>query len=89
MKLNFVIEDNLLSTNSPTHIVWNKIKEIVGDFEIVLSEIGKDIDKRDYIVSNEKVEKRGFCPKYTLEDGINELVKFYKFLIPDQSMRNI
>ena len=54
-----------------------KIKEIVGDFEIVLSEIGKDIDKRDYIVSNEKVEKRGFCPKYTLEDGINELVKFY------------
>ncbi len=55
----------------------------------MLSEIGKDIDKRDYIVSNEKVEKRGFCPKYTLEDGINELVKFYKFLIPDQSMRNI
>jgi nucleoside-diphosphate-sugar epimerase len=54
-----------------------KIKEIVGDFELVLSEIGKDIDKRDYIVSNEKVEKRGFCPKYTLEDGINELVKFY------------
>ena len=66
-----------------------KIKEIVGDFEIVLSEIGKDIDKRDYIVSNEKVEKRGFCPKYTLEDGINELVKFYKFLITGQSMRNI
>ena len=54
-----------------------KIKEIVGDFELVLSEIGKDIDKRDYIVSNEKVQKRGFCPKYTLEDGINELVKFY------------
>ena len=63
MKLNFVIEYNLLSTNSPTHIVWNKIKEIVGDFEIVLSEIGKDIDKRDYIVSNEKVEKRGFLSK--------------------------
>ena len=26
LKLNFVIEDNLLSTNSPTHIVWNKKK---------------------------------------------------------------
>ena len=26
LKINFVIEDNLLSTNSPTHIVWNKKK---------------------------------------------------------------
>ena len=84
---------SMASASIMTDLVRGKeeieVKEIVSDFEIVLSEIGKDIDKRDYIVSNEKVEKRGFCPKYTLEDGINELVKFYKFLIPDKSMRNI
>ena len=36
-----------------------------------------------------KIEKQGFLPSKSLDDGINELVKFYKFLIPDSSMRNI
>ena len=67
----------------------DKIKTHVKDFSIFISEIGKDIDKRDYIVSNEKIEKQGFLPSKSLDDGINELVKFYKFLIPDSSMRNI
>ena len=66
----------------------NKIKEHLPNFEISLNEIGKDIDKRDYIVSNEKIEKKGFIPKHNLDDGIQELLKFYKFLIPDQTMRN-
>ena len=66
----------------------NKIKEHLKSFEISLNEIGKDVDKRDYIVSNEKIEKIGFLPKYSLDDGIAELIKFYNFLIPDNSMRN-
>lgn len=66
----------------------NKIKEHLQSFEISLNEIGKDVDKRDYIVSNEKIEKIGFLPKYSLDDGIGELIKFYNFLIPDNSMRN-
>ena len=66
----------------------NKIKDHIPNFEISLNEIGKDIDKRDYIVSNEKIEKKGFVPKHSLDVGIQELLKFYKFLIPDQTMRN-
>lgn len=67
----------------------NKIKQHVGDFEILTSEIGKDVDKRDYIVSNEKIESKGFKPKHSLDEGINELSKLFKFLIPTDQMRNI
>ncbi len=79
----------LSNANFSKKELCEKIKKIVGDFEIVQSEIGKDIDKRDYIVSNEKIEKKGFKPIFSLDDGIKELVKLYSFLIPDKSMRNI
>jgi len=57
-----------------------KIKEQVEDFVYLESPIGEDPDKRDYIVSNEKIEKTGFKPKYSLEMGIRELIKGYKIL---------
>jgi len=58
-----------------------KIKEQVPDFVYLESPIGEDPDKRDYIVSNEKVEKTGFAPKYSLETGIRELIKGYTIII--------
>lgn len=66
----------------------NKIKEYNKNFEITLNEFGKDIDKRDYIVSNAKIESRGYQPQFSLDDGIVELIKLFKFLIPDNYMRN-
>jgi nucleoside-diphosphate-sugar epimerase len=57
-----------------------KIKEQVPDFVYLESPIGEDPDKRDYIVSNEKIEKTGFRPAYSLEMGIKELIKGYRIL---------
>lgn len=57
-----------------------KIKEQVPDFVYLEASIGEDPDKRDYIVSNEKVEKTGFAPKYSLETGIRELIKGYTII---------
>ncbi len=57
-----------------------KIKSHIPDFHIFESDIGKDPDKRDYIVSNERIEKTGWKPKYSIDDGITELIKVYSFL---------
>lgn len=56
------------------------IKKYLPDFTFMESPIGEDPDKRDYIVSNEKIEKTGFKPKYSLDIGIQELIKAFSFL---------
>ena len=66
----------------------NLIKKHIPKFEILESDIGQDIDKRDYIVSNEKIESRGFKPEYSIDDGVLELIKLFRYLIPSESMRN-
>ncbi len=57
-----------------------KIKEHVPDFVYLESPVGEDPDKRDYIVSNEKIEKTGFKPIFSLEMGIKELIKGYRII---------
>ena len=44
------------------------------------SPVGTDPDQRNYVVSNKKIEKTGFKPKFTLEWGISELIKGYKMI---------
>lgn len=55
-----------------------RVKKYVPDFVYVESEIGKDPDQRNYIVSNAKIESTGFKPMYSLDYGIKELVKGYQ-----------
>lgn len=50
------------------------IKKQVPDFYITESEINKDPDQRNYIVSNEKLENTGWFPKYSLDDAIREVL---------------
>ena len=57
-----------------------KIKEQVPGFIFVESKVGEDPDKRNYIISNEKIEKTGFKPDVSLEEGITELVKGYQVI---------
>ena len=56
------------------------IKKQIPNFVYVESQIGEDPDKRDYIVSNEKIEKTGFKPIFSLETGITELIKAYTII---------
>jgi len=57
-----------------------KIKEYVPSFHIVFSETGSDPDKRNYIVSNERLRKAGFEATRSIDDGIRELLKGYAML---------
>ena len=65
-----------------------KIQQHISDFDYVESEFGKDPDKRDYVVSNEKIENTGFKPKFSLDFGIDELIKCYTIL-PKMKYGNI
>ena len=58
----------------------NKIKKHVPDFYIFESDLAQDPDKRDYIVSNKKIESTGWKPRFSIDDGIKELIKTYSFL---------
>ena len=57
-----------------------EIKKQVPDFYFVEAEIGEDLDKRDYIVSNEKIEATGFKLDNSLKQGIKELIKGYQVI---------
>lgn len=65
------------------------IRQQIPKFDIVFREIGEDPDKRNYIVSNEKIEKTGFKPLYSLEEGIKELIKVYSILLRNNPYKNI
>ena len=58
----------------------NKIKAHIPDFLYLEAPIGEDPDKRDYVVSNDKIEATGYKPAYSLDDGIVELRKAYTIL---------
>ncbi|WP_407049806.1 NAD-dependent epimerase/dehydratase family protein [Methyloraptor flagellatus] len=57
-----------------------EIKKQVPNFVYLEAPIGEDPDKRDYIVSNARIESTGFKPEFSLERGIAELIKGYKML---------
>lgn len=54
------------------------IKKRVPALNIFYAEIGSDPDKRNYIVSNARILSTGFNFKYSLEDGIDELVRGFE-----------
>lgn len=72
----------LSNANITKRQLCEKIKEFIPDFYIHAAPIGEDQDKRDYLVSNEKIESLGWKPEHSLKDGIEELLKAYKILKP-------
>lgn len=72
----------LSNANLTKQELLETIQKYIPDFAISYNDFYEDPDKRDYIVSNEKLEKTGWKPQYSLEDGITELMKTYQVLIP-------
>lgn len=78
----------LSSANLSKMELCEKIKEQLPKFNIFASEIGKDPDQRNYIVSNEKIERLGYKPDHSIEMGISELIKGYN-IITNNKFANI
>ena len=55
----------------------NKIKKYIKNLKIKKIHNKKDPDKRDYFVSNKKIEKKGFKAKIDIDEGIQELINVY------------
>jgi nucleoside-diphosphate-sugar epimerase len=60
------------------------IKKHVPEFCFMVSEVGEDPDKRNYIVSNARIEATGFRPKVNLDNGLKELIKGFQILKRNQ-----
>ena len=57
-----------------------KVKEYVPNFYIHFAPVGSDPDKRNYIVSNQRLREAGFEARRSLDEGIKELLKGYRMM---------
>ncbi|MCK4600975.1 MAG: NAD(P)-dependent oxidoreductase [Phycisphaerae bacterium] len=70
----------LSEANISKRELCEEIQRQIPEFYFTEYELGNDPDKRDYIVSNEKIEAAGFKAKRSLQEGISELIKAYHVL---------
>jgi nucleoside-diphosphate-sugar epimerase len=74
----------LSDANLSKRELCEEIKKQVPEFHIVESDIGQDPDKRNYIVSNAKIEATGYKPDVSLQAGIAELIRGYQIVRRNQ-----
>ena len=84
---NEVYNVGLSEANLTKQQLCEAIQDQIPSFEIFYNDNYEDPDKRDYVVSNQKLESNAWSPKYTLEKGIEELIKTYTILISDLSSK--
>ncbi len=77
---NNIYNVGLSSANLSKMELCLEIKKQIPDFYITESEFNQDPDKRNYIVSNEKIERTGFMPDFDIQRGITELIKCVQLL---------
>jgi nucleoside-diphosphate-sugar epimerase len=58
----------------------DRIKLQVPGFQYLEAPVGEDPDKRDYIVSNARIEATGYSPAYSLDAGISELIRGFRMI---------
>jgi len=69
---------------SDANLSKSELCDLVGryvpGFRPVSSDVDKDPDQRNYIVSNSRIEKTGYQPRFSLEAGIVELIKVFQII---------
>ena len=75
---NNIYNLGLSSANLSKLMLAKKIKKHLKGTKIKIIKNRKDPDKRDYFVSNKKIEKAGFKPKTSLDIGIREMITLFK-----------
>ena len=74
---NEVYNLGLSSANISKIMLAKKIKKQYKKLQIKIVTNRKDPDKRDYFVSNKKIEKKGFKATISLDEGISELIQIF------------
>ena len=77
-----VFNVGLSDANLSKQELLEKIQSHVKDFAISYNDYYEDPDKRDYIVSNEKIEATGWKPEWDLDMGIKQLIMAYQMIVP-------
>jgi len=70
----------LSNANVSKKELCERIQKQIPNFQFLEAPVGKDPDQRNYIVSNQKIEGTNFKTKYTLDEGIAELIKGYTMI---------
>jgi nucleoside-diphosphate-sugar epimerase len=83
MKQQGVFNVGLSDANISKMELCQVIKKHLPSFVFQEAPIGEDPDKRDYIVSNERIERTGYKPQFSLDVGIAELIKGYRMMRPN------
>ena len=82
---NEIFNVGLSDTNINKQQLVERIQKQIPDTSVTHSDYFVDPDKRNYIVSNSKIESTGWKPKYSLDCGIEELIEAYKMIVPQES----
>lgn len=75
-----VFNVGLSNANLSKKELCDLIRVQLPEFSYMEAPVGEDPDKRNYVVSNQKLEKTGFRPEFSLEAGIRELIKGYRMI---------
>jgi len=81
---NVGLEDNFSKLD-----LANKIKKYVPNLEIINREIKKDVDQRDYKISSKKLKDAGFTTKFSLQEGIEEIIRIKDILLKNKPYENL
>jgi nucleoside-diphosphate-sugar epimerase len=77
---NFGLSDANLSKRELAELIREEVPELC----IIESEIGADPDKRNYIVSNDRIEATGLRATIGIRQGVRELLKAFSIVRPNR-----